>query len=156
MKTSHNMCTSKILTIYVSQNKKQKQKLLFQKGCLQCIGNKNVLIEHKEVCLSINGAQSVRLEKETTKFKNLFKQIQVPFEIYSDLECILNSVESYEGSCTKHIKMTFLVILLTHLFVLMINLVNQLLFTEVKMLLINLLKQFLKSMNTVKSNEKTF
>ena len=38
----------------------------------------------------------------------------------------------------------------------MINLVNQLFFTEVKTLVINLLKQFLKSMNIVKSNEKTF
>ena len=43
----------------------------------------------------------------------------------------------------------FLVVMLKKLFVLMINLVSQLLFTEVKMLLINLLKQFLGSMNTV-------
>ena len=48
----------------------------------------------------------------------------------------------------KNIKITFLVVLLTNLFVLMIDLA--LLFKEVKMLLINLLKQFLKSMNTVK------
>ena len=40
----------------------------------------------------------------------------------------------------KDIKITLLVVLLTNLFVLMISLVNQLLFTEVKMLLINLLK----------------
>ena len=50
----------------------------------------------------------------------------------------------------KNIKITFLVVLLTKLFVLMINLASQLFFTEVKMLLINLLKQFLKSMNIVK------
>ena len=50
----------------------------------------------------------------------------------------------------KSIKITFLVVLLTNLFVLMINLVNQYLFLEVKMQLLNLLKQFLKSMNTVK------
>ena len=50
----------------------------------------------------------------------------------------------------QKVKITFLVILLTNLFVSMIDLVNQLFFTEVKMLLINLLKQFLKSMNTVK------
>ena len=50
----------------------------------------------------------------------------------------------------KNIKITLLVFLLTNLFVLMINLVNQLFFTEMKMLLIDLLKQFLKSMNTVK------
>ena len=54
----------------------------------------------------------------------------------------------------KKIKITFLVLLLTNLFVLMINLVSQLLFTEVKMLLINLLKQFLGSMNTVKKQLK--
>ena len=49
----------------------------------------------------------------------------------------------------KDIKSTFLAVFLTSLFVLIINLVNQLLFLEVKMLIINLLKQFLKSMNTV-------
>ena len=50
----------------------------------------------------------------------------------------------------KNIEITFLAVFLTNLFVLIINLVNQLLFIEVKMLLINLLKQFLKSMNTVR------
>ena len=50
----------------------------------------------------------------------------------------------------KNIKITFIAVFLTNMFVLFINLVNQLLFIEVKMLLINLLKQFLKSMNTVK------
>ena len=106
--------------------------------------------KHEEVCLSINVAQSVRLEKGTIEFKNYFKQIPVPFKIYADFECNLKSVESYEGSYSKNIKITFLVVLLTNLFVLMINLVNQLLFLEVKMLLSNFLKQFLRSMNSVK------
>ena len=55
----------------------------------------------------------------------------------------------------KNIKITFLEVLLASLFVLMINLVSQLLFLEMKMLLMNLLKRFLKSLNTVNSNEKT-
>ena len=50
----------------------------------------------------------------------------------------------------KNIKITFLVLLFTNLFVLMIDLVNQFLFLEVKMLLFNLSKQFLKSMSTDK------
>ena len=50
----------------------------------------------------------------------------------------------------KNIKITFLVVLLKNLFLLMIDLVSQFLFTEVKMLLLNLLKQFLKSMSIVK------
>ena len=46
-------------------------------------------IEHKEVCLSINGAQSVRLEKGAIELKNYFKQIPVPFKTYADFECNL-------------------------------------------------------------------
>ena len=68
---------------------------------MQCFSSKNILTEHKKVCLSINGAQSVRFEKGTTKFKNYFKQIPVPFKIYADFECNLESVESYEGSYSK-------------------------------------------------------
>ena len=49
----------------------------------------------------------------------------------------------------KNIKITFLIVLFTNLFVLMIDLVNQLFFTEV-FPLINLWKQFVKSINTVK------
>ena len=59
------------------------------------------MTKHKKVCLSINGTQSARLEKKTTKFKNYFKQIRVPFKIYADFECNLKGVESYEGSYTK-------------------------------------------------------
>ena len=50
----------------------------------------------------------------------------------------------------KNIKTIFLVVLLIKLFVLMIDLVNQLLYKEVKMQLMNLLKQFLKNINIVK------
>ena len=50
----------------------------------------------------------------------------------------------------------FFVVLLIKLFVLTINLGNQLLFIEVQMLLMNLLKQFSKNISTVKNNEKTF
>ena len=50
----------------------------------------------------------------------------------------------------KNNKITFIVALLTNLFVLMIDSESQLLFLEVKMQLLNLLKQFLKSMRIVK------
>ena len=61
------------------------------------------MTEHKEVCPSINGAQSVRFEKGATKFKNHFKQILVPFKICADFECNLKSVESYEVFYSKKI-----------------------------------------------------
>ena len=84
------------------------------------------------------------------EFENYFKHIPVPFEIYADVECNSEGHESYEGSYTKNIKITFLVVLLIKLFVLMIDLLSQLLFIEVKMQLMNLLKQFLRSINIAK------
>ena len=59
------------------------------------------MTEHKEVSLSINGTQSVRLEKGTIEFKNYFKQIPVPFKVYADFEYNSKNVESYEGSFSK-------------------------------------------------------
>ena len=56
---------------------------------------------HKEVCLSINGTQSVRLKKGTIGFKNYSKEIPVPFKIYADFEGNLKSVGSYEGFYSK-------------------------------------------------------
>ena len=73
------MCTLNTLTsVYVSQNERQKQKY-FCGGCLQCFSSKNILIEHKEDCLSIDGKQSVKVEEGTIEFENYFKQIPVPF-----------------------------------------------------------------------------
>ena len=80
---------------------------------MQCFSSENVLIKHKEDCLSINGKHSVKLEEEIIEFENYFKQIPVPFKIYADFECNLRGVESCEGSSTKNIKITFLVVLLT-------------------------------------------
>ena len=40
----------------------------FCKSCLQFFSSKNVLTEHKEDCLIINGKQSVKLEKGTIEF----------------------------------------------------------------------------------------
>ena len=120
---------------------KNKNKKWFCKSCLQCFSSENVLIKHKEDCLSISGQPSVNLEKGTIEFKNYFKQLPVPFKIYADFECILKNAECYEGTYTKNIISMFLVVILTKLFVLMIDLVSQLLFTEAKILLIKLLKQ---------------
>ena len=111
MKTSHIMCTLKILTNLCFTKQRIKTKKYFWKSCLQCFSSKNVLTEYKEVCLSSNGAQFVRLEKGAIELKNYFKEIPVPFKFYADFECILKSIESYEGFCSKkyqdHIRCSF-------------------------------------------------
>ena len=135
---------------FMSHKTKNKNKKYYWKSCLQFFISKNVLAQHKDVCLSINGAQSVKLEKEKIEFKNYFKQMPAPFKIYADFQCNLKVIETYEDLYTKNIKTTFLVVLLTKLFVLMIALVSELLFLRVKMLLLYLLKQFIKGMSTAK------
>ena len=132
---------------FMFKKTKNKNKKYFCKSCLQCFSSEKVLIKLKKDCLSI---KSVKAEEEIIKFENYFKQLQVPFKIYADFECNLRNVEDYEGSYTKNIMITFLVALLTKLFVLIIDLVSQFSFIEVKILLMNLLKQFLKSINIVK------
>ena len=94
------MSTLKILT----HSCFTKQKIKIKNGCkscLQCFNSKNVLIKHKEDCLSINGIQSVDVEERIIKFENYSKQLSVPFKIYADFECNLKDTEIYEGSCTK-------------------------------------------------------
>ena len=76
---------------FMFHKKKNKNKKYFCKSCLQCFSSRKILTKGN-VCLRINGAQSVRLEKRTTKFKNYFKQILVPIKFYTDFECNLINV----------------------------------------------------------------
>ena len=88
---------------FMFRKTKNKDKKYFCKSCLQCFSSKNILNSHKNVCLKINGEEAVKLEKGTTEFKSYFKQIPVHFKVYA----ILDSVESYEGSCTKKYSIYF-------------------------------------------------
>ena len=138
---------------FMCNKTKNKIKKYFYKCCLQCFSSEEVLIEHKENCFIINGKQSVKLKSGPISFNNYFKQIPVPFKIYADFECLLKGVKSSDKKIVhklKNIKIMFLAVLLIKLFVLIIDSVKKFFFTEEKMLLTNLLKQFLKSMIIVK------
>ena len=101
MKTSHITYTSKIWTdlCFTKQNKNKNTfaKVICSVLAVKCV----LLLKHKELFLSINGAQSVRLEQGTIKFKSYFKQIPVQCKMYAEFECNLESVKSYEGSYSK-------------------------------------------------------
>ena len=55
---------------------KNKNKKWFCKSCLQCFSSENVLIKHKEDCLSINCQQSINLEKGTLNLKIILNMYQ--------------------------------------------------------------------------------
>ena len=80
---------------------KNKNKKWFCRSCLQCFSGENILIKHKEDCLSINGMQFVDVAEGAIEFENYFKQMPVSFKIYADFECNLRGVEIYEGSYTR-------------------------------------------------------
>ena len=133
---------------------KNKNKKCFCRCCLQCFSSENVLTEHKENFLVINGKQNVKLGKGLIGFKNYSKQLPAPFKTYADFECILRLISSKVikmALTQKNIKHIFLAVSLTKLFVLIINLVKMLLFTEEKMPLTSLLKQFLKNLKILKN-----
>ena len=131
---SHYVCI-KDFNRFMFHKTKNKNKKYFCKSCLECFSSKNVLTKHKEVCLSINGAQSVRFQKGTIEFKNYFKQI---------------FVESYEVSYSKkyqdHIPCSFV-----YKFVCVDDkFTKRIVVFRGKMLLTSLLKQFLKSITIIK------
>ena len=60
---------------------KNKNKKWFSESCLLFFSSENVLIKHREDCLSINSQQSVDVENGAIEFKNYFKRLPVSFKI---------------------------------------------------------------------------
>ena len=129
---------------------KNKNKKHFCKCCLQCFSSERILTEHKENSLVINSKQNVKLGTGSFSFKNYSKQLSPPFKIYTDFECILSATPSkgvkngsYSEKYQDHIpcNFAFKVACFDN------KLVKMLFFTKEKMLLTNLLKQSLKSIN---------
>ena len=133
---------------------KNKYKKHFCRYCLQCFSRENVLQEHKKYCLNIDGKHNVKLKSGSTEFKNYFKQLVIPFKIYTDFESILKRVKSdnrnnntlYTEKYQDHIPCSFAY----RVVLARVDLASQLFFTEEKIQSINLFKQFLKNMIIVK------
>ena len=80
--------------------------------CLQCFSREDILTEHKNNCISINGKQAINIPEKGDKvyFKNHHKQLPVPFVIYADFEaltekiqgCQPNNEKSYTEAYQKH------------------------------------------------------
>ena len=91
---------------------KHEHKKYFCMYCLQCFSREDVLTEHKNNCILINGKQAINMPKKGDKvfFKNDHKQLPVPFVIYADFEaltekiqgCQPNNEKSYTEAYQKH------------------------------------------------------
>ena len=109
---SHYVCI-KDFNKFMRDKTKNKNKKHLYRYCLQCFSRERVLVEHKEVCLKINGKQTVKLRSGLNKFKNHFKQLAVPFKIYANFECNMKRVKdennntSYTEKYQDHIPCSF-------------------------------------------------
>ena len=70
-------------------------------SCLQNFSTEEILNNHKERCLLINGVQVAIYEKGVIKFKNYEKQLPIPFKTYADSECLLKKTNIRSGKHTK-------------------------------------------------------
>ena len=105
MMINHIMCTSKILTDLCFTEQKVKTKNTFERVVYSVLVVK-VYWQNID-CLSINGKQSVKVEKGTIEFENYFKQIPVTFKIYADFKCNLKFFESYTKKYQDHFPCSF-------------------------------------------------
>ena len=82
---------------------KHEHRKHFCMHCLQCFSREDVLTEHKNNCISINGKQAIKMPGKGDKvyFKNHHKQLSVPFVIYADFEAITEKVSGCQPSNEK-------------------------------------------------------
>ena len=92
---------------------KHEHRKHFCMHCLQCFSSEEVLNNHKNNCIQVNGTQAVKMPHKGNnilKFNNFHKQQPVPFVIYADFEAIIekisgckpNNNESYTEAYQKH------------------------------------------------------
>ena len=97
---------------FMFKQTKHEHRKYFCMYCLQCFSREDVLTEHKNNCISINGKQAINMPEKGDKvyFKNHHKQLPVPFVIYADFEaitekiqgCLPNNEKSYTEAYQKH------------------------------------------------------
>ena len=66
---------------FMYKQTKHKEGKHFCMHCLQCFSSKQVLTNHKENCISINGEKAIKMPEKGSKvkFTNFHKQLPVPF-----------------------------------------------------------------------------
>ena len=86
MRISCVMPVSRILISLCVIRQKIRIKITIADIVLRRFSREKVLMEHKEVCLKLNGKQNAKLRSGSIKFQYYFKQLAVPFKIYADFE----------------------------------------------------------------------
>ena len=81
---------------------KDGHKLFFCYNCLQHFTSEEILKNHVEGCLTINGTQKVKMpcKNKYIFFMIYHKQLMAPFVIHADFECIIVPIKEKHGKQT--------------------------------------------------------
>ena len=92
----------KDLNKLMNTQSKDVHKLFFCDSCSQHFTSENILKNHTEVCLRINGTQKVKMpcKNKTIFFKTYHKQLMALFVIHADFECITVPIKEEHGKQT--------------------------------------------------------
>ena len=87
----------------MNSQSKNGHRLLFCYYCLQHFTSEEILKNHAEGCLKINGTQKVKMpcKNKNIFFMNYHKQLIAPFVIYADFECITVPINEKHGNNTE-------------------------------------------------------
>ena len=83
---------------------KHKSKKHFCLFCLQNFTSEEILNNHKENCIEINGTQAIKMPDKSNnilKFHNFHRQLPVPFVIYADFEALTEKISGCQPSTEK-------------------------------------------------------
>ena len=89
---------------------KHEHKKHFCMHCLQCFSSEEVLNNHKNNCIQVNGEQAIKMpdkNNNTLKFNNFHKQQPVPFVIYADFEAITEKISGCQPNNNKSFTDTY-------------------------------------------------
>ena len=83
---------------------KHEHRKHFCMHCLQCFSSEEVLNNHKNNCIQMNGTQAVKMpnkDNNILKFNNFHKQKPLPFVIYADFEAITEKISGCQPNNNK-------------------------------------------------------
>lgn len=86
------------------KNNQAHEKKYFCMYCLQCFSSEEVLTNHKENGIQVNGTQAIEMPTEgnnNLKFNNRHKQLQVAFVISADFEANTENIHSRQPANDK-------------------------------------------------------
>ena len=96
-------CLIKDFNRFMHHKTKSHHRKHFCMHCLQHFTTEQRLNKHREICIEINGEQSIKMPEIGSKieFTNYRKQLPAPFVIYADFEAITEPVHGCNPSDDK-------------------------------------------------------